>query len=374
MNRPEASYLALGDEAAMIEDYTASFEAQALTHDILTADDISADAFTGDWLSSGRVTLAGEFADAASAHARARTAPVTRSEEVSAAYKRAFLVLERLSEATAAALCGQACEVEWCDDDDDGATEPFASLLFRGGPLDGSADDGGAGQPLENTLGSCHQCKRKTIIRRCQRQRSTTNTSLWETMTESRYVCRRAFCAACVKKYPPLDEDGSDQSSGIFCCPTCRGLCSCRACSRARVGGPKKLKGRPEQWIGREEPWLDPSSAAEPNGDVNVHTLLCEPNGEPLSLPDAFDGEPVAPRAADLDASADQRPPASDRPLPSARSCRARCPACQHRHKLRIAFCEPPEAAKVLVPYRCVKCARAFGLVLTLSVPQWPSL
>jgi hypothetical protein len=366
--RAEPSYLALATESPMLEGYVAMLEAQALTQVALNVDTLPSDVFTGHWLSSERSAAAAELADATRAHSRASSVPVARSDEVATAFKRAFMVLKRVSVETAAALCAQSCEVEWCDDDDDDdAPEPFASLLFLGGPLDGLADGDGGGRLTESTLGSCHQCKRKTIIRRCQRQRSASATLSEEARPDVNQVCGRAFCSACVKKYPPLDENGHD-TSGVFCCPTCRGLCSCRACSRARVGGPKKLKGRPEEWIGRETQGRDPSSAgspaaAETTGGTAVQALRYAPSGELLSLAEACDDE-AAPRDIDLDSSVDHLSQAADLLPPSYRSCRASCPACQHRHKLRIAFCAPPKGARVLVPYKCVKCARAFGLIV----------
>ncbi|KAJ1631845.1 hypothetical protein T492DRAFT_45915 [Pavlovales sp. CCMP2436] len=255
-------------------------------------------------------------------------------------------------------------------------------------------------------LGSCHQCKRRIVVRRCEHSQPIHVLRSGAIILEEER-CRRSFCTSCSGKYS--NEDASDPlyRSGIFRCPSCRGLCTCKSCLRTRAGGPKP--GRRSKQLANAA--VDPADAAydAPSAAFRVHEgegpvgLLAAPPpatavqqlqavqllhaeeeaAHPLasqeqaahalvgaSVPAGQGAHPVAmvddtPSIVPTPLCA--APPAPVPAAPAERKVLAVCPgpdcAMEHRLRVRSVSAGPGDAA-VRLAFACTRCARPFHVVL----------
>jgi len=244
--------------------------------------------------------------------------------------------------------------------------------------------------------GSCHQCKRRAAVRKCEHSViiSKCRNGVDHEEMES---CLRGFCSSCLERYPHMDRVNCKGPGDVWRCPSCRGVCKCRSCVRSREDGRlgyrrKRLKAGmdgsrpspsntcPQHTAKRKA--ASPAAAPavqraaptlEQAPDEGRHVAPIEaeaalaPPLEPTStavglrtcgVPDAPGILPAATHSSPVGVR-DPTPPSTPVKEVYVR-CHARCPTCEHPHIIRV--CRRDTPASVVAPVPCVKCKRIFSL------------
>lgn len=273
---------------------------------------------------------------------------------------------------------------------------PQAEAIPTHDAVDGRSDAPAAADAAPTmTLGSCHQCKRRLLVRRCAHE-ELVFVQRKGRLDQQYERCRRSFCATCLRRYAAEQPDEPKYRPGIFRCPSCRRMCVCKPCQRQRgaitapnrkasAGGGAHGSQPPQPAVPATVPVPAPASQGPPPTPAETplsQTLEAEPSTQlPSASATAADEPAYIPAAALLSLSASHPdaagavaaatcPGAPTRSASVTMKCKLTCPGCACVHRVRIQGSRDAlEREPQLIAYACRECSWHFHVRIAKQSP-----